>query len=394
MKRVVLPAQSFSNSFPMPAAIVTNCDRSSSAADQTRLSHPRTAARPPLRIGSLPLDSRYLLAPLAGYTNLHFRRVIRSLGGVGLATTDLVNARALLEGTPKSLLLIESTPDDRPFAVQIFGSDPAVMRDAAQFLEARGVDAIDINMGCPVPRITRHGAGAGLLCRADAAVQLVRRVVESVRIPMTVKMRLGWDESNITAPEFARAFEQAGVAAVTIHGRTRAQGFSGTVDLAGIRRVVEAVESIPVIGNGDVRSIPDAARMLAETGCHGISIGRGALANPWIFRQLAEWEAAGDYAPPGSFHDRLNLLLRQFGFLEERHGTEMAIRHFRRMGHWYLKGMRVRARLRDEFQRATTRAEFNDILARIAEDGPTRGSRSGALPDLHVPVPAGPVERW
>ncbi|MEX0716188.1 MAG: tRNA dihydrouridine synthase DusB [Planctomycetaceae bacterium] len=371
--------------FPLPE---------SRTEDSLRFHHPRPAPRPPLRYGSLALASRFLLSPLAGFTNLHFRRVIRALGGVGLATTDLVNARALLERTPNSLSLIETCPEDRPFAVQIFGGDPAVMCDAAQLLEARGVDSIDINMGCPVARITKQGSGASLMCRADATIDLVRRVVECVRIPVTVKMRLGWDESNLTAPQFAREFEQAGVVAVAIHGRTRAQGFSGAVDLAGIRKVVEAVESIPVIGNGDVRSVADAARMMAETGCRGVSIGRAALANPWIFRQLAEWEATGEYGPPGTFQDRLGLLLQQFGHLETRHGTDLAIRHFRKMGHWHLKGMRARARLRHEFQQAATRAEFDDVLARIAEDGPTRGTKTGLLPEMHIPVPGGPVERW
>jgi tRNA-dihydrouridine synthase len=181
---------------------------------------------------------------------------------------------------------------------------------------------------------------------------------------------------------------------VAIHGRTREQGFSGSVDLDGIRQVVEAVESIPVIGNGDIRTIPDAARMFDVTGCQGISIGRGALANPWIFRQLVEWESTGKYGPAGSFDDRLQLLLKQFGFLEARHGTETAIVYFRKMGHWYLKGMRVRARLRHEFQLAKTRDEFNAALQCISQDGPVQGSRTDVLPDMHIPVPAGPVERW
>ena len=151
---------------------------------------------------------------------------------------------------------------------------------------------------------------------------------------------------------------------------------------------------IPVIGNGDVRSVADAARMLEETGCHGVSIGRGALANPWIFRQLAEWERTGTFSPPGNFDDRLELLQRQFGYLEERRGTESAIVAFRKMGHWYLKAMRVRASLRHRFQQARTRDEFHDALSAINADGPVCGSRSGVLPNMHVPVPAGPVERW
>jgi nifR3 family TIM-barrel protein len=348
----------------------------------------------PLSWGRLALSSRYLVSPLAGYTNLHFRRIVRALGGLGLATTDLVNARGLLAGSLKSLELIESCPDDRPLAVQIFGNEPAVMRDCAQFLAQRGVDAIDINMGCPVDRITREGAGASLMCQVDRTLELVRAVVDAVPLPVTVKMRLGWDDARITAPQLAREFEQAGIAAVTIHGRTRAQGFSGAVNRQGIRRVVEAVERIPVIGNGDVRTVADAIRMFDEAGCQGISIGRGALANPWIFRQLVEWETTGAWSPSGTFDDRLALLRRQFQFLTERHGAARAIPLFRKMGHWYLKAMAVPAPLRNQFQIATTLDEWESALEAIVEHGPAHGDRTGELPALHIPVPSGPVERW
>ena len=348
----------------------------------------------PLFYGSLRLPSRWHLSPLAGFTNLPFRRIVREIGGVGLATTDLVNARALLEGSEKTFELTETHPDDSPFAVQIFGHDPGVMRDAAQLLESRGVDSIDLNMGCPVDRVTKTGAGSKLMCDPQATVSLVRTVVEAVRLPVTVKMRLGWDETQITAPRFAREFEQAGVAAIAIHGRTRAQGFSGRVNLDGIRRVVEAVESIPVVGNGDVRTVEDALRMRDVTGCQAVSIGRGALANPWIFRQLVEYESTGSYGPAGSFDDRLTLLRRQYSYLEERHGPEKAIVRFRKMAHWYAKSMRVCASLRHQLQIARTGAEFEAALAAITEAGPTVGDRTGLLPDMQIPVPSGPVERW
>ena len=354
----------------------------------------RPAFKGPVQYGSLRLPSRYLLSPLAGFTNLSFRRVVHELGGVGLTTTDLVNARGLLTGSPKTLSMIETCPAERPFAVQIFGGEPAILRDAAQFLQERGVDSVDINMGCPVDRITKNGAGASMMCRADATISLVRQVVEAVSIPVTVKMRLGWDSTQITAPKFAREFEQVGVAAVAIHGRTREQGFTGHVDRDGIRRVVEAVERIPIIGNGDIRTIADAARMLAETGCAGISVGRGALANPWIFRQLVQWEKTGRYDPPGNFEERLALFKRQFGYLEESRGTRSAIVMFRKTAHWYLKAMRVPAFLRNRFQIAKTAEELDATLRDINTCGPKGGDRTGILPDLVVPVPSGPVERW
>ena len=198
--------------------------------------YPPPKPRPPLCYGTLQLPTRFLLSPLAGYTNLPFRRIVRELGGVGLATTDLVNARGLLEGSEKTWQLVETCPEDSPFAVQIFGREAWAMREAAQLLESRGVDSIDINMGCPVDRITKGGAGASLMCRTDETVSLVQSVVEAVKIPVSVKMRLGWDESQLTAPKFARLFEEVGVVAIAIHGRTRAQGFGGLVNLAGIRQ--------------------------------------------------------------------------------------------------------------------------------------------------------------
>ncbi|MSR59233.1 MAG: tRNA dihydrouridine synthase DusB [Planctomycetaceae bacterium] len=349
---------------------------------------------PPIAYGPLKLPSRWLLSPLAGFTNLPFRRIIREIGGVGLATTDLVNARGLLENSTKTQELIATCPEDQPLAVQIFGSDVDLMARAAQFLEARGVASIDINMGCPVNKVTKTGSGASMMCRTDETVSLVERVVRSVRIPVSVKMRLGWDDQRITAPRFARAFEQVGVAAVAIHGRTRQQGFSGLVNRDGIKAVVDAVRSIPVIGNGDVRTVADAERMLRETGCHGVSIGRGALANPWIFKQLVKWEATGSCDPTGSFDDKLTLLRRQFTYAIELRGPERAVPFFRKMAHWYLKSMHVAPTLRNAFQQAHTVAAVEQTLDEIAARGPTVGSRFEQLDEMHIPVPSGPVEHW
>ena len=311
-----------------------------------------------------------------------------------MCTTDLVHSRGLLEGSPRSLELTETCPEDTPLAVQIFGSNAEELARAAQFLEARGVHSVDINMGCPVKHVTRVGAGASLMCGADSTVRLVEQVVRAVSIPVTVKMRLGWDSKQITAPEFARAFEEVGVAAVAIHGRTREQGFRGSVSREGIAQVVAAVKRIPVIGNGDIRTVADAETMFRETGCPGISIGRGALANPWIFRQLCEWERTGAYPPSGSFDERLQMLRLQFGFMLEQRGIEKGISGFRKMAHWYLSAMRVTAKLRNDFQMAHTVPEIEEVLERIVQRGPYDGHREGPLPDWSIPVPNGPVERW
>ena len=344
-----------------------------------------------LSYGRLPLATRFLLSPLAGFTNLPFRRMIRRVGGVGLCTTDLVNARSLLARRHKALELVQTCPQDTPLSIQIFGSEPDYLADAARLLESEfQLDSIDINMGCPVPKVAGLGAGAGLMQRTDDAVLLVRSVVEAVSLPVTVKMRLGWDDQSLTAPMFARAFEAVGVAAIAIHGRTREQGFSGRVDLDGIRQVVEAVDSIPVIGNGDILSVEDASRMLETTGCDGISIGRGALANPWIFRQLVQWEQTGHWDPPGGFDERLALLLEQFEYLVEQKGEMKAIIGFRKMIHWYLKSMRVRPALRHRFQQVRSRDEFDEAISRVQQEH-QRGHDAG---EFRVPVPAGPTAQW
>src|SRR5580765_8207947 len=242
-----------------------------------------------MRIGSLQLSSNLFLSPLAGYTNLPFRLTLREIGGLDLATTDLVNARSLLEKNPKALKLIETRPADRPLAVQLFGSVPEEMRDAAACLEALGISSVDINMGCPVKKVCKVGGGSAMMTELDKTAALVRGMVNAVKIPITAKMRLGWDDQNLTAPDLARTLEDVGVAAIFVHGRTREQGFGGTVNLAGIRAVVQAVKRIPVIGNGDVTT-PGAARMmLEETGASGVSIGRGAFYNPWIFRRTRHY---------------------------------------------------------------------------------------------------------
>ena len=318
---------------------------------------------------------------------------MRRIGGVGLATTDLVNSRALLSRNERTMQMVETHPEDRPFAVQIFGSEAEVMADAARMLYEHGVDTIDINMGCPVNRIAGAGSGAGMMCNIDGTLKLVQSVVEAVPIPISVKMRLGWDSENLTAPFFARQFEQVGVAAVAIHGRTREQGFGGLVSLPGIRAVVEAVEKIPIIGNGDIRNVADAARMLKETGCHGISIGRAALANPWIFRQLVEWEQTGSFSAAGTFDERLQLMLQQFTCLEERHGSERAIILFRKMAHWYLKGMRIRKQQRGDFQKVHTKSEMEVAIAEIQQAGPVDGNRTGVLMDEQRPLPNKPLDK-
>lgn len=348
----------------------------------------------PLDFGSLRLASRYLLSPLAGYTNLPFRRVVREQGGLGLATTDLVNARALLKASPRTMELIATSPEDFPVAVQIYGSESGAMSDAARWLEEYGVAAIDINMGCPVHKVTRGGGGSAMLCAAsaDGTIGLVREVVEAVKIPVTVKMRLGWDETALSAPFFAREFEKAGVAAVIVHGRTRAQGFGGHVSLDGIRAVVDAVESIPVIGNGDVRTIADAERMFEITGCSGISIGRGALLNPWIFAQLCRWETTGDPGCGPGYEARLDLMHRHFHLLVEQRSERFASLIFRKVANWYCRVLKPGREIQQRLMMIENVIDFDGIVQRLRDLGSPPHWNEGAAPE--IAVPKGPISHW
>jgi tRNA-dihydrouridine synthase B len=347
-----------------------------------------------LRIGSLTLESRYLLAPLAGYTNLSLRLAVRELGGLGLATTDLVNARALLVQSKKTLDLLQTCPEDRPVAVQIYGANADDLTAAARWLEAYGVSTVDINMGCPVHKVTRGGGGSALMCDATNTVELVRKVVESVRIPVTVKMRLGWDADDLSAPHFAREFEKVGVAAVTIHGRTRAQGFGGAVNLDGIRAVVEAVGRIPIIGNGDVRTFADADQMLKLTGCAGIAIGRGALLNPWFFAQLHRRDMTGDSGPGATYRQRLDFMDRHFHLLVEHKGERFACLSFRKVANWYCRVLKPGRSIQQRLMLIASAAAFEGIVEAIRAILAARGEQTCPDADFHISVPSGPNERW
>jgi nifR3 family TIM-barrel protein len=347
-----------------------------------------------VRLGALALRSRYTLAPLAGYTNLAFRLAVREVGPPGLATTDLVNARALLVRSVKTMALIKTCPADWPLSVQIYGANAAEMKDAAQWLESYGVSSIDINMGCPVHKVVRGGGGSAMMCDAVSTVSLVRTVVEAVRIPVTVKMRLGWDDEQLTAPVFAREFEKAGVTGLTIHGRTREQGFGGHVKLNGIRAVVEAVERIPVFGNGDVRTLSDAARMLSETGCAGIAIGRGALLNPWFFLHLESWERTGDPGMPASGSERLTLMDRHFRLLVEYQGERFACLSFRKVANWYCRVLRPGRAIQQQLVMIDSLNHFASLVERVREVIAGRAAEGWSDAELSIRVPSGPIEHW
>jgi tRNA-dihydrouridine synthase B len=371
-----------------------------------------------MRIGRLTLTSNLFLSPLAGYTNLPFRLVIRELGGLGLATTDLVNARSLLERRSKAHKLIETRPADWPLAVQLFGAVPEEMRDAAALLESLGVASVDVNMGCPVRKVCRVGGGSAMMTELDKTARLVQAMVIAVRIPVTAKMRLGWDEQNLTAPDLARALEAVGAAALFVHGRTREQGFGGEVNLAGIRAVVEAARSIPVIGNGDITSPQAAAKMLEETGCAGVSIGRGAFYDPWIFsrteRYLASGGSAGEAAPEPGFEERLRVMSRHLDLMIEVFGEEQGCRMFRKVAPWYARRFGPANEFNRRVVHIASRSDFAEVVEHyrrwreqfLDENGRLRPrfqpvplaasylEPDGATHGHRIAVPKGPVDLW
>ena len=368
-----------------------------------------------MRIGSLQLNSNLFLSPLAGYTNLPFRLALREVGGLDLATTDLVNARSLLEKKAKALKLVETCPADRPLAVQLFGSVPEEMRDAAAYLESLGISAVDINMGCPVRKVCRVGGGSAMMTELEKTVRLVKGMVEAIKIPVTAKMRLGWDDQNITAPDLARTLEDVGVAAIFLHGRTREQGFGGRVNLAGIRAVVQAVQRIPVIGNGDVTT-PQAARMmLDETGASGVSIGRGAFYNPWIFVHTRHFLESGELLPEPDFDERVRVMCRHLDLMVQVFGEEHGCRMFRKVAPWYSRRFGPANQFNKRIVQLSTRAEFYETLETYRRwreqfletdgqlktkyrPGPLVASFMQAEGDVveakGISVPKGPVEVW
>jgi len=367
-----------------------------------------------MQIGSLTLSSNLCLSPLAGYTNLPFRLTLRELGGLGLATTDLVNARSLFEKKAKALKLIESRPADRPLAVQLFGSVAEEMRDAAAYLESLGIASVDINMGCPVRKVCRVGGGSAMMAELTKTARMAQGMVDAVKIPVTAKMRLGWDDQNLTAPDLARALEDVGVAAVSVHGRTREQGFGGTVNLAGIRAVVAAVQRIPVFGNGDITTPEAAKRMLEDTGCAGVSIGRGAFYNPWIFRHTEHYLRSGERLPEPTFDERVQVMRRHLDRMCDVFGELHGCRMFRKVAPWYARQFGPAKRFNRRVVQVSSKAEFEQVLADyvtwrrqfLDECGELRPRfrpaplvasflrESGSPASATIPVPKGPVEVW
>jgi nifR3 family TIM-barrel protein len=309
-----------------------------------------------LEIGQIRLKGRLVMAPMAGYTNLSFRRLVAARGA-GMVATEMVSGQALVRRHPKTLALMRIEAGERPVSVQLFGADPAMMGEAAAIVEEAGADVVDLNCGCPVKKITKTEAGSALLCDPGRAGEVVSAMVRSVRRPVTVKMRTGWDTVGARQAErFAKAVEGAGAAAITVHGRTRDAMFGGVVDLEAIGRVKRAV-SIPVLGNGSILAPGDAMRMIERTGVDGLMIGRGAIGNPWIFSRLMHWFRTGELPPPPSLAERRSVALTHLRGLQDELGQRLSVLHARKHLAAYTKGMQGGAAFRERVNRLETLAE-------------------------------------
>ena len=320
-----------------------------------------------MKIGKITINSKLALAPMAGVTDLGFRTVCRELGA-GYTVTEMVSAKALCYQDKKSLPLLELGEGEHPAAVQLFGSDPYCMEQAAGIAaEKSGADILDINMGCPVKKVVSSGDGSALMKTPDLAARVAEAAVKAVSVPVTVKMRLGWDDTSKNVLDFAKRIESVGVAAVAVHGRTREQMYMGHADWSYIKEVKEALQ-IPVMGNGDVVDALSAKALLDETGCDAVLIGRGAQGNPWIFNEVNQYLANGTLLPKPTAHERLNMLLRHFELLCKYKGTALGVREIRTHAGWYIKGLPESAKWRNRINTLYTEAAFKEAIATYAAE--------------------------
>ena len=325
-----------------------------------------------VQVGSVRVDPPLWLAPMAGVTDRDFRLIVRRIGGVGVVSMEFISSKAIVSGNQKTRDLMYFSPEERPLAIQIYGSDAATMREAALVVQELGADICDINMGCPANKVLKGCAGAALMGDLKLAEQIVRTVRDAISIPLTVKFRLGLDDCRRNYLELGRICEANGVNAVAMHARTARQMFTGEADWFHLAQLKEAL-SIPVIGNGDVREPEDAERMLAATGCDGVMIGRGATRNPWLFRQIAARLSGGRLTEP-TVEDRRDLILGHFRLVAEREPSRYAMHKLRKFTGWYTHGLPNGRRLRQDINQlpdvesflAAVESFFEEILVEKA----------------------------
>lgn len=313
-----------------------------------------------LQIGNVILDNPLVLAPMAGVTDLPFRLLCKEMGA-GLLCTEMVSAKAIYYKNKNTKTLMEIHPEEHPVSLQLFGSDADLMAQIAKQIEGQPFEILDVNMGCPVPKVVNNGEGSALLKNPKLIREIVTKMSHAIQKPLTVKIRIGFEGYPVDPVEIAKVIEDSGAAAIAVHGRTREQYYSGKADWETIRKVKEAVE-IPVIGNGDVDSPKKAAQLLEETGCDGIMIGRAAQGNPWIFREINHWMRTKEFLPRPSTEEIVEMILRHARMQVEYKGEYTGIREMRKHVAWYTQGLPHSSSLRREVNQVETYDQLEDLL--------------------------------
>ena len=315
-----------------------------------------------MKIGNVQLDNEVFLSPMAGVTDLPFRLICKEKG-CGMLYTEMINAKALCYDDENTKKMLKIEEEEHPIAVQIFGSDPEYMGKAAAIMNEYPNEILDINMGCPAPKVVKNGDGSALMRNPKLAAEVLSSVVKNSKKPVTLKIRKGWDDDSVNAVEIAKIAEECGISALAIHGRTREQFYSGKADWDIIAEIKQNI-NIPVIGNGDVFEVQDAVNMLEKTKCNAIMIGRGAQGNPWIFNRINHYMKTGEVLPEPTLEEKITTAIKHMNLAVAEHGEYVAVREMRKHIGWYLKGLKNSARYRDQINKIT---DYKEVIAMLEE---------------------------